>query len=136
MTDQPVNAVFVYGTLMRGQSRERCWPHTPLAVEPAIARGILYDLGPYPAMIAGSDFVAGELWHIAAEHIGATLQALDAVEGYVGRDSDLYRRVVIDCETSDDVVQAWTYHFAQHDSLLRARRIRPDSDDRCRWQTR
>jgi gamma-glutamylcyclotransferase (GGCT)/AIG2-like uncharacterized protein YtfP len=25
MTDQQVQSIFVYGTLMRGQARERCW---------------------------------------------------------------------------------------------------------------
>ena len=37
--------VFVYGTLMRGELRERCWPHQPLCVIPACVRGLLYDLG-------------------------------------------------------------------------------------------
>lgn len=133
MSSQP-SSVFVYGTLMRGQSRERCWPHAPLAVEPAIVRGALYDLGPYPAMIAGSDLVAGELWHIAAEHLETTLRALDAVEGYAGRDDDLYRRVVIDCETSGGVAQVWTYYYARLDRLQRTRRIVPNADGQCRWR--
>jgi gamma-glutamylcyclotransferase (GGCT)/AIG2-like uncharacterized protein YtfP len=132
MSSQPTS-IFVYGTLMRGRSRERCWPHAPLAVEPATARGTLYDLGPYPAMIAGSDLVAGELWSIAPEHIDETLRVLDAVEGYAGRDSDLYRRVVFDCEVSEGVMQAWMYHYARLDRLQRAHRIEPDADDRCRW---
>ncbi len=134
MTDQQVFALFVYGTLMRGQSRERCWPHAPLAVEPATVRGALYDLGPYPAMIAGSDLVEGELWHVAPEHIEDTLRALDAIEGYSGGDRDLYRRVLIDCETRGGAMEAWTYHYARLDRLQLARRIQPDADDYCRWR--
>jgi gamma-glutamylcyclotransferase (GGCT)/AIG2-like uncharacterized protein YtfP len=132
MSSQP-SSVFVYGTLMRRQSRERCWPHMPIAIEPATVRGVLYDLGTYPAMIPGSELVEGELWHIAVEHIGDTLRALDAVEGYSGRDSDLFRRVLIDCETSGGVMRAWTYHYARLNRLECARRIMPGADDRCRW---
>jgi gamma-glutamylcyclotransferase (GGCT)/AIG2-like uncharacterized protein YtfP len=56
-----LSGVFVYGTLQRGGVRERCWPRKPIYVEVARVRGALYDLGPYPALVEGSDFVAGEL---------------------------------------------------------------------------
>jgi gamma-glutamylcyclotransferase (GGCT)/AIG2-like uncharacterized protein YtfP len=82
-------AIFVYGTLQRGQVRERCWPRPALRVEPATVRGWLFDLGPYPALVvpaAGevADTIAGELWHVAADDLEVTLAALDRIEGFQG----------------------------------------------------
>jgi gamma-glutamylcyclotransferase (GGCT)/AIG2-like uncharacterized protein YtfP len=127
-------AIFVYGTLKRGQLRERCWPHRPLAVEPATVRGALYDLGPYPALVPGEDLVAGELWRIAEEHIAATLAALDRVEGFANRPDDLYRRVNIECRTAAGIEPAWTYQLAQTNLLSSARRIEPDEHGICQWK--
>src|SRR5436853_6029420 len=39
--DQPITALFVYGTLQRGQCREQFWPHPPISVEGATIRGQL-----------------------------------------------------------------------------------------------
>jgi gamma-glutamylcyclotransferase (GGCT)/AIG2-like uncharacterized protein YtfP len=75
--DRPVDCVFVYGTLKRGQVRERSWPRQPLAVEPAWTLGRLFDLGPYPGLLAGTDRVLGELWRFAAEDLPETLRVLD-----------------------------------------------------------
>jgi len=132
--DQP-GGVFVYGTLKRGQVRERCWPRRPLAVDPATVLGALYDLGPYPALVAGSDRVGGEVWRFGAEDMEATLAALDEVEGYNGDGNDWYRRVVIECHTASGVVQAWTYLYARMYELQVSRRIGGDSSGVCHWPT-
>jgi len=126
-------AIFVYGTLKRGQVRERCWPHQPLAVEPATVRGTLYDLGPYPALVPGDETVGGELWRFAQEHLAATLAALDRVEGHAGRPDDLYRRVIVPCQTATEIAHAWTYQLAQSHLLASARRIAPDEQGICVW---
>lgn len=126
-------AIFVYGTLKRGQVRERCWPHQPLAVEPATVRGALYDLGRYPALVPGDDVVAGELWCIAEEHLEDTLTELDRVEGHAGEPDDLYWRVVALCQTSTGCEPAWTYQLQRVDLLRTARRIEPDELGICRW---
>src|SRR5262245_31105020 len=110
MVSEP-NAVFVYGTLKRGQVRERCWPRPPISVEPATVHWALYDLGPYPALVAGDDTVAGELWHLAPGDMQATLAALDRVEGFGGKEDDLYRRVIVECETTTGSTRAWTYQL-------------------------
>src|SRR5437667_3874873 len=103
MSSNPT-AVFAYGTLKRGGVREKCWPSKALRIEPAMVRGVLYDLGPYPALTEGSDWVAGELWHFAESDMPATLAALDEVEGYSGGTDDWYRQIMIECQTLSGVV--------------------------------
>jgi gamma-glutamylcyclotransferase (GGCT)/AIG2-like uncharacterized protein YtfP len=126
-------AVFVYGTLQRGQVREGCWPRKPLVVEPAVVRGELYNLGPHPAMIEGRDRVAGELWRFAKEDLATTLAVLDDVEGFSGSADDWYRRVIIECETSDGITRAWTYLYARPAELRSSQRISPDATGTCHW---
>ncbi|MBK8071198.1 MAG: gamma-glutamylcyclotransferase [Ramlibacter sp.] len=70
--------VFVYGTLRRGESNDitRLAP-APCFVAPGRARGVLYDLGPYPgARFGGDDWVVGEVFAIEA----ALEQRLDEIE--------------------------------------------------------
>ncbi len=122
---------FVYGTLMRDGCRAALWPHAALKVERAEARGALYDLGSYPGMTAGDDRVAGEIWHIAAEHLAATNAVLDEIEGYAGAEDDLYRRVEIHCDTTAGSVTASTYLYAH--AVEESQRIQPGADGLCRW---
>jgi len=56
-------AIFVYGTLMRGQQRESMWTKVPEQILPACARARLYDLGPFPAIVAGEDLPGKEIRH-------------------------------------------------------------------------
>lgn len=89
--------VFVYGTLCRGQCREECWPREPLSVAVGYVRGRLFDLGPYPAMLPGDDWVRGEYWTLREEDMPETLRVLDAIEGYAqSGEADLYRRQEVD----------------------------------------
>jgi gamma-glutamylcyclotransferase (GGCT)/AIG2-like uncharacterized protein YtfP len=132
MVTEPT-AVFVYGTLKRGEVRERCWPRLPIAVEPATVCGSLYDLGPYPALVAGNDTVVGELWHLAPGDMQSTLAALDRVEGFAGSDDDLYRRVIVECQTDKGRMLAWTYHLASAARLGSAKRVLPTDRGLCVW---
>lgn len=115
------NFLFVYGTLKSDQIRASMWPHPPLRIAPATTRGELYDLGDYPAMKEGKDLVSGEVWELRPEHMPATLEVLDAIEGYRNQPGDLYKRVAVDCELhSGETVRAFTYHYsAQLDQALR-----------------
>lgn len=91
-----VDSIFVYGTLKRGQLRETHWPHPPLSIQPGFIRARLYDLGPYPAIVAGSEPVCGEIWRFPENRISSTLDVLDSIEGYVpGRKINLYERITL-----------------------------------------
>ncbi len=142
--------IFVYGTLKRGMCREPAWPHPPLQVETAYAAGRLFDLGAYPAMTTGPHWIQGELWSFQAEHLVKTLATIDAIEGFQGRDQDLYKRVVVPCWparpdrqnpalsarhlTGDPAISAYTYHYA--DDLTHAAEIDPDAAGICLWTPR
>jgi gamma-glutamylcyclotransferase (GGCT)/AIG2-like uncharacterized protein YtfP len=128
------HAIFVYGTLRRGGEREGCWPHAPLCVRSAKLRGALYDLGPYPALLPGDDWVRGELWEIADADWDHTLQVLDDVEGHAQQPDDLYVRQLASCVDDDGVTHAaYVYVYADRRALTETRRIRPDADGACCW---
>jgi gamma-glutamylcyclotransferase (GGCT)/AIG2-like uncharacterized protein YtfP len=88
-----VHSIFAYGTLKRGGCREHVWPFRPLRIEQGFVRGTLFDLGPYPALTEGMDWIRGEIWRIAHRHWVDTLAVLDAEEGYgLSGEPDLYTR--------------------------------------------
>jgi gamma-glutamylcyclotransferase (GGCT)/AIG2-like uncharacterized protein YtfP len=121
--------------LQRGECREKYWPHPATNIEPGIVNGTLYDLGPYPALVEGSDRIAGELWHIAPEHITHTVAVLDQVEDAAVGQSGLYVRRVIECETASGRKQAYAYFYAQPDAILNFPRVVADGDGVCRWRS-
>jgi gamma-glutamylcyclotransferase (GGCT)/AIG2-like uncharacterized protein YtfP len=130
----PVRHVFVYGTLKRGQCRERCWPHRPLQVHEATILAALYDLGPYPAIALGEDQVRGEVWEIAAEHVDETISVLDRVEGHEQLGNDLYVRRVAVCHLEDGrEIEAWTYYYGDVSRLIESQRIRPTATGWAVW---
>jgi gamma-glutamylcyclotransferase (GGCT)/AIG2-like uncharacterized protein YtfP len=71
--------LFVYGTLMRGESNHGQLEAARFAGAAQTAPAFtLVDLGPYPAMVAGGrDAVAGELYEVD----DAALARLDLFEG-------------------------------------------------------
>lgn len=84
--------VFVYGTLLRGESNHRylsgaryvCELTTPASYD-------LFDLGSFPAMVAGgSTAVRGEVWACSR----AVLARLDELEEH----PEFFRRVPIELE--------------------------------------
>lgn len=106
-------AIFVYGTLKRGELRERMWPRPAIRVVAAETLGTLYDLGAYPGLRPGKDRVRGELWFIAAADLEVTLRVLDGIEGYRGEPTDLYTRLTVACHSlpEGEVHEALTYHY-------------------------
>jgi len=130
--------VFVYGTLQTAQKRANRWPRTPIRVVPACVKGALYDLGPYPALLPGNDWVIGEAWEIAERDLPATLEVLDRIEGFASRPDDLYSRRQIECwldsaESRRTPVSAWTYFYARQ--VRTDQRLQPSADGSCRWPT-
>ncbi len=77
----PIDAVFVYGTLMRGEVRDFVWArHAVLQASPATTGGSLHETGQdYPVMVAGAGLgrVKGEFIQVA--DIQALLAAVDAI---------------------------------------------------------
>jgi gamma-glutamylcyclotransferase (GGCT)/AIG2-like uncharacterized protein YtfP len=133
-TQHPICGVFAYGTLKRGQCRERCWPHPPQRIEAAYVLGQLHDLGEYPALVDGRDRIAGELWHVAPQHLDDTLRALDVVEGATGGPDAWFVRRLVTCYVhGGGEAQAWIYYFAQPARLKEYPTVAADADGLCRW---
>lgn len=130
-----VLAVFVYGTLKTRQCREGCWPEKPVRIDKVWTLGQLYDTGPFPALFAGSDHVAGELWTFSRETIDSVLRALDIVEEYVpGQEAtNLYNRVLVECtDQAGRVHVAYTYLYGRTDDRKHFQRI----TEHYRWADR
>lgn len=111
--------LFVYGTLKRGQCREKCWPVVPQQVSPAFTAGSLFDLGPYPAMTRGTAFIAGELWSFTAEQIDEVRECLDRIEvtNQPGIPNE-YDRITVEVQLLDSQsVLAECYLFARPEEL-------------------
>lgn len=74
-------AVFVYGTLRRGQANHHLLAGAHWGGEQRLPGARLHNLGPFPMAIVGpdtaADAVQGELWWVD----GATLAELDRLEG-------------------------------------------------------
>lgn len=139
-----VHAVFVYGTLKHDQLRGGMWPRQPRSIQQGIVRANLYDLGPYPAITEGLDWVLGEVWCFEAGDMKTTLNALDDIECYrPGDPSSEYQRKVIratlvgrlDADLSDDSIEqsssealhidCFTYVMGHVHVVSRYRRIHP-----------
>jgi gamma-glutamylcyclotransferase (GGCT)/AIG2-like uncharacterized protein YtfP len=102
--------IALYGSLRRGESA-----YGALRLERLLRyrgscqlAGLLYDLGDYPALIAGSATVHGELFEIAAPH---ALEILDAFEECDPRDphAGLYRREAVTLIAPRQ--RAWVYLY-------------------------
>lgn len=122
--------VFVYGTLKTRQVRECNWPRRPQTIELAWTLGRLYDTGPYPALVHGTDAVAGQVWAIHEEDISATLKVLDEIEGtnQPGMRNDYDREIATVYLQSGRELKASVYMFAKQELLQHFSYIEPDLD--------
>ncbi|MFD0697341.1 gamma-glutamylcyclotransferase [Paenibacillus sp. GCM10027628] len=81
-------SVFVYGTLLVGESNHQVAAPFVLSVQPGLVRGRLYNVGSYPALVLIEDgqkdakdhFVVGEWLEVTDEG----LKAMDILEDYYG----------------------------------------------------
>jgi len=97
--------LFVYGTLKRGGSRHWIIENLPFLGRAKAKGFVLYDLGPYPAMVPGAGLVYGEVYEVSKE----VLQSLDWVEGV----PVLYRRKLIEVVFEDGFsLKAWAYIYS------------------------
>lgn len=115
----PVRRLFVYGTLMRGESRQHFLRGSTVA--PAQLDGMclldLAEYGDYPGMRRVADVpsdacVHGELVELDGKEAPAVLRRLDEVEDFFGYDDllsttprSMYERTL--CEVGGEL--AWTY---------------------------
>jgi gamma-glutamylcyclotransferase (GGCT)/AIG2-like uncharacterized protein YtfP len=99
-------SVFVYGTLLVGESNHSVAAPYLLSVQPGMIFGRLYDVGPYPALVLTDEEhqVAGEWLEVTVEG----LQAMDVLEGYHGPDaSNEYDRVWV--RDVNGLREGWVY---------------------------
>jgi gamma-glutamylcyclotransferase (GGCT)/AIG2-like uncharacterized protein YtfP len=105
----PIRNVFVYGTLLEGESRG----HVLEACErrAATVDGLLFDLGGrgYPGLMPGEGRVRGEVVRLPDD--GVLLARLDQIEGMHAHGSpiNLYRRGFVRAIADTGPVWAWTY---------------------------
>lgn len=120
------NALFVYGTLMRGECR-----HGHLgrfrSLASAVASGTLLDCGDYPALrLDGAGTVRGELVELGDV---ADLRRLDQIEGFhgFGEPMSWFRRTLITVRLpTGEARRAWVY--AGQTALGLARGVIPSGD--------
>jgi len=110
-----VSNVFVYGTLMPGESNYRQIEDFVIDYKPGTIDGVLVDLGAYPALVPGEGYVKGIMLRVKQE----ALEITDRIEGYHrDRDRCLYLReeVAVRFEDGQEAV-AWTYLFANSSDI-------------------
>ena len=128
--------VFVYGTLQRGEERAGLWPSPPLEVRWATTQGVLYDLGAYPALVAGTDRILGELRSVAPADLPRTLEVLDEVEGFGQQGNpDLYLRETTECVTlCGKSLLAYAYRYANPTDIAAAPRVVAGPNELVHWR--
>jgi len=94
------DGVFVYGTLKSGFGNHQVIKPHVVSIESATVQGLIYDLGPFPAMTLHTNesqtpqTVQGEF--VTVNELGSALRDLDRLEGYApGRPHNLY-----DCQVT------------------------------------
>jgi gamma-glutamylcyclotransferase (GGCT)/AIG2-like uncharacterized protein YtfP len=111
-----VEGLFVYGTLMRGESRFAAMAaHRPQRVLLARGPGRLHETaGDYPMMdlqgLAPNDTVRGE--YVGVPALDPALEALDAVEDFAGygHPANEYVRTLVEIDAGEGLRRlAWTY---------------------------
>lgn len=110
-----ITNLFVYGTLMPGESNFRQIENVVIDHQPGTVEGVLVDLGAYPALIEGKGRVKGVVLEVDAD----ALEITDRIEGYhPERDRCLYvrQKTVVQLDSREEVT-AWTYLFADPDAV-------------------
>ena len=100
--------VFVYGTLMRGQSRHHEMEDGCHFVCNGNTQGDLYRVSDYPGIVNGKGTVKGELYRTSDAF--EVMQRLDWVEGVCG-DRPLFNRVIRKIETAQGELWAYSYNY-------------------------
>lgn len=120
--DQPtINHLFVYGTLMSGQGRfNQLEPYVRSSTK-GWTKGQLHHLGSFPGLKLDEGVVHGEL--IEMRDVEQCLERTDGIEGFrgFGHQDSFYDRTIVQVQTEQGVVWAWTYvyaHDVDEDSII------------------
>jgi gamma-glutamylcyclotransferase (GGCT)/AIG2-like uncharacterized protein YtfP len=113
-----VDGFFLYGTLMRGESRFGLLESFGIkCILLADAHGRLVNLGQFPGLVAPSEsgeMVCGEFMRF--DDVEGVARELDRIEGFRGFDDSagsLYRRKLVQVDVGEGRIRtAWTYCFA------------------------
>ncbi len=120
MNQTAVHQIFVYGSLRSGFNApafEYISRYFQL-VAPAKVRGLLYDMGEYPAAVPTTEdqFLIGELYAIQQEEEFAwALEQLDEYEGINESPEDSpvsFKRALVEVITESGNSIAWIYWFS------------------------
>tara|TARA_B100001093_G_scaffold519807_1_gene610613 strand:- start:2299 stop:3180 length:882 start_codon:yes stop_codon:yes gene_type:complete len=113
----PIENIFVYGTLMKGESRHPTLSEYSIGEgRLASTDGMLIDLDDYPGMLTGEEgTVYGEVYQM--DQMFPTLKTLDTIEGFYGYQStdSLFTRTIVQIKTERGQEWAWTYAYNNHD---------------------
>lgn len=118
--DAQIQYLFVYGTLRPSLAgdEQRALIAELTHVGPATVRGLLYDLGSYPGLVAGEGTVHGDLLTVAGKQHLALLDAYEECSSA----APLYRRMTtVATQPDGTTVAAWAYlygHALGHARLI------------------
>ena len=105
------HAVFVYGTLRRGEESHYLLENAECLASNAWTNGILYDTCEgYPAMYRGEGKVHGELY-IVSEQQFVTLDAMEGFNSELPEAENEYIRVKQDVYTEQGIISAYMYIY-------------------------
>ncbi len=115
---ETVYPIFVYGSLRSGfpgDAYQYISKYFTLMGN-AKVKGLLYDLGDYPAAIPTNEnyFIVGELYRITNfDELNWAMEQLDDYEGLHVEfgENPLYKRELVDVFLNDTVVKAWIYWY-------------------------
>jgi gamma-glutamylcyclotransferase (GGCT)/AIG2-like uncharacterized protein YtfP len=105
--------LFVYGTLQQPGNEFAAYLNKYYTyLKPAKIKGLLYDVGEYPALIVNSDkpyWINGGLFDIDEK----ALKLIDSYEGYGDKEEqpNLFKREKHTTSTADGEIDAWVYIY-------------------------
>ncbi|MFC5449586.1 gamma-glutamylcyclotransferase family protein [Paenibacillus aestuarii] len=115
-------SVFVYGTLMVGESNHAVAAPYVVSVQPGAVHGELYNVGAYPALLLISA-EGGKLQQVIGEWLEVTeegLAAMDELEDYYGPgEANEYERVFV--RDVNGLREGWVYVWEDISGLKKIR---------------